>query len=172
MQPPTPRSYALAVRTGDYPRKTPVPLYMDMHTVHGGAAVDGIAQAHAADLKAQGAHDVRYLRYWVSEAEGKIFCLGRRTVCGGREYRASRGSRTGYRRRFRRAGRVVIRRRLVANLIGPAVAGRHDPVAAPPSRTPSEPQIRLVARIMKSPEAAGDPPERHGRYAPAPSSSS
>ena len=75
MQPPTPRSYALAVRTGDYPRKTPVPLYMDMHTVHGGAAVDGIAQAHAADLKAQGAHDVRYLRYWVSEAEGKIFCL-------------------------------------------------------------------------------------------------
>ena len=30
---------------------------------------------HAAGLKAQGAHDVRYLRYWVSEAEGKIFCL-------------------------------------------------------------------------------------------------
>jgi hypothetical protein len=23
----------------------------------------------------QGAHDVRYLRYWVSEANGKIFCL-------------------------------------------------------------------------------------------------
>ena len=74
MQPRTPRSYALAVPTGDYPRKTPVPLYMDIHTVHGGATVDGVAQAHAADLKAQGAHDVRYLRYWVSEAEGKIFC--------------------------------------------------------------------------------------------------
>ena len=52
-----------------------MPLYMDIHTVHGGAIVDGVAQAHAADLKAQGAHDVRYLRYWVSEAEGKIFCL-------------------------------------------------------------------------------------------------
>jgi hypothetical protein len=52
-----------------------MPLYMDIHTVHGGATVEGVAQAHAADLKAQGAHGVRYLRYWVSEAEGKIFCL-------------------------------------------------------------------------------------------------
>jgi hypothetical protein len=52
-----------------------VPLYMDIHNVHGGATVDGVAQAHAADLKAQGAHGVRYLRYWVSAAEGKIFCL-------------------------------------------------------------------------------------------------
>jgi hypothetical protein len=75
MQPPSPRSYARAVPTGDYPRKTLMPLYMDIHTVHGGATVDGVAQAHAADLKAQGAHGVRYLRYWVSEAEGKIFCL-------------------------------------------------------------------------------------------------
>jgi len=75
MQPRTPCSYALAVPTGDYPRKTLVPLYMDIHTVHGGATVDAVAQAHAADLKAQGAHDVRYLRYRVSEAEGKIFCL-------------------------------------------------------------------------------------------------
>jgi hypothetical protein len=48
---------------------------MDIHNVHGRATVDAVAQAHAADLKAQDAHDVRYLRYWVSEAEGKIFCL-------------------------------------------------------------------------------------------------
>lgn len=52
-----------------------MPLYMDIHTVHGGVTVEGVAQAHAADLKAQGTHGVRYLRYWVSEAEGKIFCL-------------------------------------------------------------------------------------------------
>src|ERR1700733_9198620 len=75
MQPRNSRSYALAVPNGDYPRKTLMPLYLDIHTVHGGATVDGVAQAHAADLKAQGAHGVRYLRYWVSEAEGKIFCL-------------------------------------------------------------------------------------------------
>ena len=52
-----------------------MPLYMDIHNVHGGVTVDAVAQAHAADLKAQSAHDVRYLSYWVSEAEGKIFCL-------------------------------------------------------------------------------------------------
>jgi hypothetical protein len=75
MRPRTPRSYALAVPTGDYQRKTLVPLYMDIHTVRGGATVHDVAQAHAADLKAQGAHDVRYLRYWVNEAHGKVFCL-------------------------------------------------------------------------------------------------
>ena len=75
MPPRTRRSYALAVPTGDYPRKTLVPVNMDIHTVQGGATVDGVAEAHTADLRAQGAHDVRYLRYWVSEAEGKIFCL-------------------------------------------------------------------------------------------------
>jgi hypothetical protein len=52
-----------------------VPLYLDIHTVPGGATVDDVALAHAADLKAQDAHDVRYLRYWVSEARGKVFCL-------------------------------------------------------------------------------------------------
>jgi hypothetical protein len=52
-----------------------VPLYMDIHTLSGEATVLDVGQAHAADLRAQGAHDVRYLRYWVSEAEGKVFCL-------------------------------------------------------------------------------------------------
>ena len=41
MQPRTPRSYALAVPAGDDPRKTLVPLYMDIHAVHGGATVQG-----------------------------------------------------------------------------------------------------------------------------------
>jgi hypothetical protein len=52
-----------------------VPLYTDIRTVNGGATVDGAAQAHAADLKAQGPHDVQYHRYWVNEAAGKVFCL-------------------------------------------------------------------------------------------------
>jgi uncharacterized protein DUF4242 len=52
-----------------------VPLYMDIHTLGRGASADDVSRAHAADLKAQGAHDVRYLRYWVSEADGKVFCL-------------------------------------------------------------------------------------------------
>ena len=35
----------------------------------------GVARAHAADLQTQEAYGVKYLRYWVNEAEGKIFCL-------------------------------------------------------------------------------------------------
>ncbi len=52
-----------------------MPLYMDVHTLDGGVTLDAVADAHAADLKIQDAHDVRYLRYWVSEDEGKVFCL-------------------------------------------------------------------------------------------------
>jgi uncharacterized protein DUF4242 len=52
-----------------------MPLYLDVHTIDGGVTVDAVAQAHEADLKTQEPHGVRYLRYWVSEAEGKVFCL-------------------------------------------------------------------------------------------------
>ena len=52
-----------------------MPLYMDVHTVDGGVATDDVAKAHMADLQTQGNYDVRYLRYWVAEDEGKIFCL-------------------------------------------------------------------------------------------------
>ena len=107
MQPCTPRSYALAVPTGDYPRKTLVPLYVVIHTVHGGATVDGVAQA-----------DV----------------FGWRKGCDSQ----AAGREPGRPRRCR----------------PPRRNGRR--VAQP---TPSEPQIRLVARIMKSPEAADSAPE-------------
>lgn len=52
-----------------------MPLYMDVHTMEGGVAAADVAGAHEADLRAQEAHDVRYLRYWVDEEAGKIFCL-------------------------------------------------------------------------------------------------
>ncbi len=52
-----------------------MPLYMDIHTVGGGVVVDDVAKAHMADLRTQSQYDVRYLRYWVDEARGKIFCL-------------------------------------------------------------------------------------------------
>jgi hypothetical protein len=52
-----------------------MPLYMDVHNMDGGVAVGDVAQAHQADLEKQGAHDVNYLRYWVDESKGKIFCL-------------------------------------------------------------------------------------------------
>ena len=52
-----------------------MPLYMDVHTVSGGVGMDDVAKAHIADLQTQGRHDVSYLRYWVDEEAGKIFCL-------------------------------------------------------------------------------------------------
>ena len=50
-------------------------LFMDSHTIEGGVAASDVAAAHEADLAHQGAHDVSYLRYWVDEGAGKIFCL-------------------------------------------------------------------------------------------------
>jgi hypothetical protein len=52
-----------------------MPLYMDVHEIGGGVAVADVAKAHEEDLKVQDAHDVKYLRYWVNEPAGKIFCL-------------------------------------------------------------------------------------------------
>jgi hypothetical protein len=52
-----------------------MPLYMDIHTVPNGVAVDDVAKAHMADLQTQGKYDVNYLRYWVDEQRGKVFCL-------------------------------------------------------------------------------------------------
>lgn len=52
-----------------------MPLYMDVHSIDGGVDAADVAQAHRADLQAEGQHDVRYLRYWVDEQHGKVFCL-------------------------------------------------------------------------------------------------
>jgi hypothetical protein len=41
---------------------------------HGATAKD-MAEAHHADLEVQQRHGVRYLRYWVDEEAGKLFCL-------------------------------------------------------------------------------------------------
>jgi hypothetical protein len=52
-----------------------MPLFMDVHTIEGGVAAGDVANAHMADLEKQSTHDVKYLRYWVDEKDGKIFCL-------------------------------------------------------------------------------------------------
>jgi hypothetical protein len=48
---------------------------MDVHHLDGTVAVADVAQAHMADLRTQAKYDVSYLRYWVDESKGKIFCL-------------------------------------------------------------------------------------------------
>ena len=52
-----------------------MPLFMDVHTIDGPVGMGDVAQAHQADLATQGAYDVSYLKYWVDEKQGKIFCL-------------------------------------------------------------------------------------------------
>jgi class 3 adenylate cyclase len=51
-----------------------MPLYIDIHELHGENAED-IAKAHALDLKTQEKYGVDYRKYWVNESCGKLFCL-------------------------------------------------------------------------------------------------
>jgi hypothetical protein len=50
-------------------------LYMDVHTIAGGVSVADVADAHVKDLQTGAKYGVSYLRYWVDETAGKIFCL-------------------------------------------------------------------------------------------------
>ena len=50
-------------------------LFMDVHNIEGGVKEGDVAGAHPADLETQAAHGVNYLKYWVDEQAGKIFCL-------------------------------------------------------------------------------------------------
>ena len=52
-----------------------MPLFMDVHSLDGKVGMADVAKAHEADLQTQAGHDVSYLRYWVDEGAGKIFCL-------------------------------------------------------------------------------------------------
>lgn len=52
-----------------------MPLFMDVHNLSDPVALNDVAKAHAADLATQDDYGVHYLRYWVDERRGKIFCL-------------------------------------------------------------------------------------------------
>lgn len=52
-----------------------MPLFMDVHNIEGGLTLADVVGAHAKDVEIQGSHGVNYLRYWVDESAGKIFCL-------------------------------------------------------------------------------------------------
>jgi hypothetical protein len=64
----------LPVESGSRRTKS-VALFMDVHSLNGGVTADAVAAAHQQDLAKQDAHGVSYLRYWVDEGAGKIFCL-------------------------------------------------------------------------------------------------
>jgi class 3 adenylate cyclase len=52
-----------------------MPVYLDIHDLHGPIDINELAKAHVADLETQEKYGVNYLRYWVNEKAGKVFCL-------------------------------------------------------------------------------------------------
>lgn len=53
-------------------------LYMDVHELGpGNATAEGVADAHEADLRVQGKYGVEFLRYWVDEDNGRVYCLSK-----------------------------------------------------------------------------------------------
>ena len=51
-------------------------LFIDVHLLHPGSltAAD-VAAAHTKDLAVQAKHGVRFLKYWVDEKAGTVYCL-------------------------------------------------------------------------------------------------
>src|SRR5437660_6622085 len=52
-----------------------MPTYLDIHEFHEPVDLDDLAKAHVADLEAQEKYGVNYLKYWINESCGKVFCL-------------------------------------------------------------------------------------------------
>jgi hypothetical protein len=52
-----------------------MPLYMDIHKNVEGLTAAAAAEGHQKDLEVQGKYEVKYLHYWLNEAEGTVFCL-------------------------------------------------------------------------------------------------
>ena len=51
-----------------------MPTYIDIHDITG-LSPDDIAKAHAQDLATQSQHGVDYVKYWVNQKQGKLYCL-------------------------------------------------------------------------------------------------
>ena len=95
-------------------RRTHMPLFMDVHNLDGGVAAGDVAKAHEADLKTQDQYGVNYLRYWVDEGEGKIFCLVDAPDPDTAATRAPRGARPGGQRDLSGSRRELIDARNVS----------------------------------------------------------
>jgi class 3 adenylate cyclase len=51
-----------------------MPLFIDVHEV-AGVTPEEIADAHVKDVAVQGEYGVSYIKYWLNEGGGKVFCL-------------------------------------------------------------------------------------------------
>lgn len=53
-------------------------LYLDVHSIPS-VKYNDVANAHAKDLAIQDKHGVKFLNYWVDEANGVVYCLASAT---------------------------------------------------------------------------------------------
>ena len=52
-----------------------MPLYMDLHKGVKGLSMKDAEHAHLQDIKVQDKHGVKYLKFWMNEEAGTVFCL-------------------------------------------------------------------------------------------------
>ena len=52
-----------------------MPLYMDLHRYPNGITKEECEMAHLQDLKVQKKYGVKYLKYWMNESAGTVYCL-------------------------------------------------------------------------------------------------
>jgi len=52
-----------------------MPRYLDVHRNLKGAKLKDVAAAHEKDLRVQNKYGVKFLKYWVDEDQGTVFCL-------------------------------------------------------------------------------------------------
>jgi hypothetical protein len=53
-----------------------MPLFMDIHeNLPAGTTAQDVAGAHEADLRVQAKYGVKYIRYFMDEAAGKVWCV-------------------------------------------------------------------------------------------------
>jgi hypothetical protein len=51
-------------------------LFLDVHDIGPGkVSFEAVADAHKKDLAAEGEFDVSFIKYWVDEQAGKVYCL-------------------------------------------------------------------------------------------------
>lgn len=58
-------------------------LYIDVHELGAGKVdFEAVKGAHEKDLATQGKYNVNFIKYWVDEREGKVYCLSKASDTG------------------------------------------------------------------------------------------
>jgi hypothetical protein len=66
----------ICAQTGSADTTATKDLYIDVHQLEPGKVTyEAVAQAHAKDLAVEGKYGVHFLKYWVDEDKGLVYCL-------------------------------------------------------------------------------------------------